>query len=243
MHKRKQGKKPCLTKGRVTKLDKINFDWKRNGGKSIGFRGWDMKLEQLKEYKKEHGHCRVPARKKKGENDPDHDPDIQKLAKWVEHQRGMYWKRKRGDKTSLSDERVEALEEIGFEWRLICSLDDARVTRTPTKRKPASNAKKSADSSETLKNDDDDAIEASGTVEESDGGMSEVMSEDLNDTENPQNNTLSVEIYPTVQDGTGDNINQDESPPLETYSTALGEEDIVLPPGNEEDEMHMQVEV
>ena len=117
--KRKKGENNSLTKERIKRLEEIDFDFTSTSGKAVDFRGWNAKLQRLKEYKAKFGHTRVPARKKKHLNDPDHDPELQSLAKWCEHQRGMYWKRARGEKNALSDERVASLEEIGFEWRLV----------------------------------------------------------------------------------------------------------------------------
>mmetsp|Transcript_11257 Transcript_11257/g.16936 ORF Transcript_11257/g.16936 Transcript_11257/m.16936 type:complete len:709 (+) Transcript_11257:179-2305(+) len=117
--KRKKGEKNGLLKWRIKRLEQIDFDFTSTSGKAVDFRGWNAKLQKLKEYKDRFGHCRVPARKKKDPNDTTHDPELLSLAKWVEHQRGMYWKRARGEKNALSDERIAALEAIGMEWRLV----------------------------------------------------------------------------------------------------------------------------
>jgi len=117
--KRKKGEKSGLSKSRVKRLMAIDFEFETPSGKSVNFRGWDAKLHILKEFRRKNGHCRVPSRKKKGKNDVNHDPEMQSLAKWVEHQRSMYWKRAKGEKTSLSDERIAALNAIGMEWRII----------------------------------------------------------------------------------------------------------------------------
>ena len=117
--KRKKGEKNGLTKARIKRLEEIDFDFTSTSGKAVDFRGWNAKLQKLKEYRDKFGHTRVPARKKKEPNDPGHDPELHSLAKWVEHQRGMYWKRARGEKNALSDERIAALEAIGMEWRLV----------------------------------------------------------------------------------------------------------------------------
>lgn len=117
--KRKKGEKNGLTKARIKRLEEIDFDFTSTSGKAVDFRGWNAKLQKLKEYKDKFGHTRVPARKKKDPNDPGHDPELHSLAKWVEHQRGMYWKRAKGEKNALSDERIAALEAIGMEWRLV----------------------------------------------------------------------------------------------------------------------------
>lgn len=124
--KRKKGEKNGLTKSRIKRLEDLDFDFTSTSGKAVDFRGWNAKLQKLKEYKDKYGHTRVPARKKRDPNDPNHDPELLSLAKWVEHQRGMYWKRARGEKNALSDERIAALEAIGMEWRLVHTLGRPR---------------------------------------------------------------------------------------------------------------------
>jgi hypothetical protein len=61
---------------------------------------WDLKFNQLIEYKKRFGHCEVPARW------PENTP----LGLWVHNQRAF--KRK----GQLSSERIQRLDNIGFAW-------------------------------------------------------------------------------------------------------------------------------
>jgi hypothetical protein len=61
---------------------------------------WDLKFNQLLEYKNRFGHCVVPARW------PENCP----LAFWVHNQRAF---RRKG---TLAPERVRRLNEIGFCW-------------------------------------------------------------------------------------------------------------------------------
>ena len=53
----------------------------------------------------ENGHTRVPQSQKQ-------------LGKWVDYQRQCYWKKQKGEKVALTDERISQLEAIGFEWRV-----------------------------------------------------------------------------------------------------------------------------
>lgn len=115
--KLKKGEKGGLSTHRLNRLQEINFEFDRKG-KSIDFRGWDAKLSELKAFRERNGHCRVPLRRKK-KDDPNFDEGLRKLAKWVEHQRTNYWKRAKGEQNSLSDERIAALNAIGFEWRVV----------------------------------------------------------------------------------------------------------------------------
>lgn len=67
-----------------------------------------------------YGHTRVKAT-------DTTDPKIIKLSKWVNTQRGQYWKYVKGEKSCMNDERVAALENLGFEWR----LNPGRVRKGP----------------------------------------------------------------------------------------------------------------
>ena len=68
---------------------------------------WNSRLEELKEYKSTHGDCNVPL----GQG---------RLGEWVHTQRRFYSKGK------LPQERIHALEEVGFVWDLKDKLWSAR---------------------------------------------------------------------------------------------------------------------
>jgi len=59
---------------------------------------WEQRLNQLIEYKGEKGNTNIPIR-------------ISPLGRWVKRQRELF---KKGE---LSDERINSLNEIGFEWQ------------------------------------------------------------------------------------------------------------------------------
>ena len=76
--------------------------------KDIGFifdaikHEWEQKFQELKQYKKEHGHCNVPWRWK---GNPS-------LGFWVGYQRQLYEKKKHMKET------IQRFDEIGFQWSL-----------------------------------------------------------------------------------------------------------------------------
>lgn len=152
--KRMKGEKGGLSDSKTRRLEAIGFDFDPNAeGKPVAFRGWDAKLNMLKAFQQKYGNCRVPVRKKKGEDDTTHDAEMFKLAKWVEHQRSMYWKRQKGEKTPLSDARVAALNAIGMEWRLIGT---AGMSRSPA---PAAGSQATTKSEEAgMKNELPEAV-------------------------------------------------------------------------------------
>ena len=70
---------------------------------------WRDRLQELKEFKKDNGHCDVPT---------EYDLN-QPLANWVSWQRQQYkLYREEGSKSALTSERVDALEEVGFRWEV-----------------------------------------------------------------------------------------------------------------------------
>jgi hypothetical protein len=67
---------------------------------------WFKKLQELAQYKIEFGDCLVPYKCSGHES----------LALWVRRQRCQYKFREEGKKSNLTDERIRALEELGFVW-------------------------------------------------------------------------------------------------------------------------------
>jgi len=64
---------------------------------------WDARFEDLAQYKKAHGHCRVPR-------------TVPILGRWVKKQREQHKMKKDGHSTSLTDERLNRLNQLGFVW-------------------------------------------------------------------------------------------------------------------------------
>jgi Helicase associated domain len=91
-----------LTKERIAKLE------------SIGFRldpfeeTWSRRYQELTAYRRHHGNCRVPS---------DY-PANQCLAVWVGEQRYHYKKFREQRPNSMTTQRIELLNEIGFEWNV-----------------------------------------------------------------------------------------------------------------------------
>ena len=87
-----RSKKNKLSKEKVTRLEKIGFEWDPIEAK------WEANFTELLKYKKEFGHCSVPSVYK---------PNTQ-LGIWVTTQRSR--------KDRISKENIARLEKIGFEW-------------------------------------------------------------------------------------------------------------------------------
>jgi hypothetical protein len=67
---------------------------------------WTEKFEELCEFRKVNGHAAVPHTYKENPS----------LARWVKRQRYQYKLKNEGKQSTMTDERVDALEKIGFVW-------------------------------------------------------------------------------------------------------------------------------
>mmetsp|Transcript_446 Transcript_446/g.690 ORF Transcript_446/g.690 Transcript_446/m.690 type:complete len:163 (+) Transcript_446:1-489(+) len=100
-----------MTSERLKLLNALRFQWVRNKTPALK---WEERFEQLKEFKKKHGHVRIPQKLDEPKG----------LGNWVLEQRRRYREKNLPDssKTSkkgpLSKEEIEKLESLGFEWSL-----------------------------------------------------------------------------------------------------------------------------
>ena len=92
----------CLSQERIDKLDSIGFTWRRRGPMP----DWEARYQQLIEYQRINGDTLVPQ---------SYPPDTT-FGKWVMKQRSEYSQRQRGMKSTMSDERMQKLNAIGFYW-------------------------------------------------------------------------------------------------------------------------------
>lgn len=94
-----------LTKPQISKLDEIGFNWAVTQSFVSTF---DERMEALKAFKEEHGHCDVPAQKTK-------------LGRWCNQVR-VSFKAMGGPKEKqpyhLTQEHIDRLNEIGFKWQV-----------------------------------------------------------------------------------------------------------------------------
>lgn len=95
----KEDKKSSITPKRIEQLESIEgFEW------SSARRGnWEDKFKELVAFKKANGHMKIPQ----GTS----------LGNWIANQKSNYTNFKDGKKTSMTPERIAALESIGFEWK------------------------------------------------------------------------------------------------------------------------------
>ena len=67
---------------------------------------WTDKFAELCAYRKQRGHCQVPQ----------HFNENESLARWVKRQRYQYKIQQEGKSSTMTDERITVLENIGFIW-------------------------------------------------------------------------------------------------------------------------------
>jgi hypothetical protein len=98
---KKESKQSFFTDEREAAMNEIGFCWDRRNEK------WMTKFQELKAFQKEHGHLDVPIVY----------PTYRSLGLWVKNQRTQYRLRKEGKHSTLTDERMSALKEAGFQWK------------------------------------------------------------------------------------------------------------------------------
>eukprot|EP00934_Nitzschia_sp_Nitz4_P007680 Nitzschia sp. Nitz4//scaffold45_size130396//97951//99093//NITZ4_003465-RA/size130396-processed-gene-0.226-mRNA-1//-1//CDS//3329552446//7670//frame0 len=67
---------------------------------------WDEAFEELLEFRKKRGNCQVPHGFKENPS----------LSRWVKRQRYQYKLLKEGKPSTMTEERIERLENVGFVW-------------------------------------------------------------------------------------------------------------------------------
>lgn len=67
---------------------------------------WDQRFEDLKEFRRLHGHCAIPF---------NHPPDPT-LARWVKRERYQYKLFIKGKASIMTEERIQMFESVGFVW-------------------------------------------------------------------------------------------------------------------------------
>jgi hypothetical protein len=78
---------------------------------------WTEKFVELIEFRQHYGHCLVP----------NCFPENAALAQWVKRQRYQYKLKVENKRSTMSEERVNALEEVGFIWDSHRAIWDERL--------------------------------------------------------------------------------------------------------------------
>jgi len=84
----------------------VGFEWMLRDSLPKGLTPFDNRLNELRQYKNDNGHTRVPH--VYATNPP--------LGRWVHMQKQFYRQKSLGKKCPLTDARIEVLNKIDFEW-------------------------------------------------------------------------------------------------------------------------------
>ena len=99
--------KTSMTDQKIEHLEGMGFQWSVRNNDDF----WNQRYEELKKFKEEHGHCRVP-RKSSG-----------KLGSWVQNMRSIPQRPK-------CNEKIEKLKTVGlYKWSVKKEREDAMWIR------------------------------------------------------------------------------------------------------------------
>jgi hypothetical protein len=97
--KLKQGK-PCkLTATRIMRLTELGFEFMQRGS----YQNWNARIEQMKRFKEQNGHLNIPT-------------SHEELGEFISRQRFDYRKQLEGVKTAMTEERIQILTDLGFQF-------------------------------------------------------------------------------------------------------------------------------
>jgi hypothetical protein len=96
--KQENRKSNAISDERIALLERIGFVWDSQGTL------WNQRLEELEQYCRNNGHCNVPSKY------PRNAP----LSTWVKCQRRQYKLYRHGGNSNMTEERMEALSNLGF---------------------------------------------------------------------------------------------------------------------------------
>ena len=100
-----KGQASTLTDDYIQKLDDLGFSWvvrDKSGD-------WDLRYDLLVDYKNKEGNCLVPWK---------FEVQGVRLGRWLTEQRTQFKKKEKGQKSNLTDERMNSLNAIGFIWKV-----------------------------------------------------------------------------------------------------------------------------
>lgn len=90
---------------RVKRLTDLGFEWTTKDPRKVP---WETRFEGLKAFKDKFGHVDVP-----------HEwEECPQLGFWTANMRQQYRYKQLGKKSSLTDDRIELLNSIGFVWKM-----------------------------------------------------------------------------------------------------------------------------
>eukprot|EP00527_Entomoneis_sp_CCMP2396_P002689 CAMPEP_0198142290 /NCGR_PEP_ID=MMETSP1443-20131203/5117_1 /TAXON_ID=186043 /ORGANISM="Entomoneis sp., Strain CCMP2396" /LENGTH=363 /DNA_ID=CAMNT_0043805261 /DNA_START=317 /DNA_END=1405 /DNA_ORIENTATION=- len=106
----KENKSTGMTQSRIDRLESLGFDWDPQGSL------WTKRYQQLEKYKDGNGDCLVP---KKYIDNPA-------LGEWVNTQRSQYQRFKENKASRMTQDRIDMMESLGFDWDPLESIWNER---------------------------------------------------------------------------------------------------------------------
>lgn len=102
------GRHSLITPERIELLNEEGFVWDASAISRFTKDNlqWQEMYKTLLKYFEENGHCRVPRGYAKN----------RKLATWVNNQRSQHKRMMEGNASSMSEQKIQQLEKIGFDW-------------------------------------------------------------------------------------------------------------------------------
>ena len=95
-----EGRHSTLTDERLQILQELGFVWDSHGA------AWEERLNELRSFWMAHNHCNVPSKY----------PENHQLSIWVKCQRRQYKLLMRGQRSNMTQQRINDLERLGFVW-------------------------------------------------------------------------------------------------------------------------------
>ena len=93
------GKHSHLNSERIQLLEGIGFTWDSHSA------AWEENFQALNEFKDQFGHCHVPIANSR-------------LSTWVKRQRRQYKRYISNQSSTMTEERIQRLSDLGFVWRV-----------------------------------------------------------------------------------------------------------------------------
>jgi len=102
----------AITEERIKALDEVGFYW---GSVTTTVKSFEQRMEQLKTYKETHGHVNVKV------------ADDKNLNNFCTHMRIA--RRKPGIGMAITEERIKAMDELGFKWGSLVTTTKPQAKR------------------------------------------------------------------------------------------------------------------
>jgi hypothetical protein len=157
--KQLEGQSNALSDEKITLLKKIGFEF------SIYDKTFHSKLNELKLYKEQHGHIHVRA------------SDNKSLYDWIHRQRALFREYMEGNtkhRSSMTNERIVLLEEIGFDWRYNFEvIDREKVKAAVASASTDKNSRNRLKRTDTCKNNNTDEPQETNSTLFTPGGLNE----------------------------------------------------------------------